>query len=98
MGSWSRLARYLTRLANGRGFSPKDTFRLAAEIRQLLGSKDSIGHLRVSSRAIEFDLFARDEKEVETRTGLLEKKVGKLITLKPLDVPPVPKERLEVFL
>ena len=52
----------------------------------------------MSSRAIEFDLFARDEKEVETRTGLLEKKVGKLITLKPLDVPPVPKERLEVFL
>ena len=68
------------------------------EIRELLGSKDSIGHLRVSSRAIEFDLFARDEKEVETRTGLLEKKVGRLITLKPLDVPPVPRERLEVFL
>ena len=52
----------------------------------------------MSSKAIEFDLFARDEKEVETRTGLLEKKVGRLITLKPLDVPPVPRERLEVFL
>ena len=91
------MVRYLTRLANDRAHSPKDTRKLAAEIRELLGSKESIGHLRVSSRAIEFDLFARDEKELETRKRLLEKKVGSLITLKTLDLPPVSREKLEVL-
>ncbi len=91
------MARYLTRLASDRRHSPKDTRKLAMEIRELLGSKDSIGHLRASSRAIEFDLFARDEKELETRKRLLETKVGRIITLKPLDLPPVSRERLEVL-
>ncbi len=91
------MARYLVRLANDAGHSPRDTPRLATQIRELLGSKDSIGHLRVSSRAIEFDLFARDRKELETRTTLLKKKVARLITLKTLDVPPIARERLEVL-
>ena len=91
------MARYLVRLANDAGHLPKDTPRLATRIRELLGSKDSIGHLRVSRRAVEFDLFAKDQKELETRTSLLKKNVARLITLKPLDVPPVARERLEVL-
>ena len=91
------MARYLARLANDEGHTPRDTRRLATQIRELLGSEDSIGHLRVSSRAIEFDLFARDEKEIEARRSLLEKRVARLITIKPLDMPPVAREKLEVL-
>ncbi len=85
------MARYLVRLANEKGHLPSDSRRLARQIRELLQAKDSIGHLRISTRAVEFDLFAGGSHELETRRTLLESKVAKILTLKLLDQPPTPR-------
>ena len=55
------MARYLIRLVNENMFAGKDAHSLASKIRELLGSREAIGNLRVSTRAIEFDLFAEDK-------------------------------------
>ncbi len=91
------MARYLVRLANEKGFTPEQTRSAAQRIREVLGSKDSIGHLRISSLAIEFDLFAKDDIELNLRKRTLEEKVASLLTLKALDLPPVPRGKIEVL-
>ena len=91
------MARYLVRLANDTGYTPQQTRKTAQQIRELLGFKETIGHLRISSRAIEFDLFAGDEEELALRRRKLEEKVAKLLTLKRLDLPPVQRGKLEVL-
>ncbi len=87
------MERYLVRLANEKGHLPSDSRRLARQIRELLQAKDSIGHLRISTRAVEFDLFAAGSHELETRRTLLESKVAKILTLKHLDQPPTPRSK-----
>jgi hypothetical protein len=91
------LARYLARLANEKGYTPRDSRRLARQIRELLQDKDAIGNLRISTRAIEFDLFASNPSQLETRRILLESKVAKTLTLKLLDQLPPPRSKLDAL-
>ncbi len=91
------MARYLVRLSNEKGHVPGETRKVSARIRKLLGSKESIGHLRIGSKAIEFDLFADDAKDLEAKKTVLEHQVARVLTLKRLDLPPVPRESQEVF-
>ncbi len=79
------MSRYLARIVNSTGYKPSDARNLAQKIRGILGSREAIGNLRVSSQAIEFDLFANDSQELESRRSILEKEIGEVATLKPLD-------------
>lgn len=76
--------RYLVRLANDRGYTPRDTIDIQGKIRKLLGSHEKIGNLRVSTNAIEFDLFA-DQADLEKSKTELESKVSWIITLRPIE-------------
>jgi uncharacterized protein len=76
--------RYLVRLANGRGYGPKDVRTLQENIRTLLGSREMIGNLRVSTSAIEFDLFA-DQADLEQTKNELESRISKVVTLRSID-------------
>jgi uncharacterized protein len=76
--------RYLVRLANDRAYSPKDVRPLQEKIRTLLGSQEKIGNLRVSTNAIEFDLF-EDQADLEQSKNELESRISKVITLRPID-------------
>jgi hypothetical protein len=78
-----RMMRYLVRLANGQGYTPTDVKMLQAKIRELLGSADKIGNLRVSTSAIEFDLFA-EHTDLNKSKSLLEAKMSKVVTLRSL--------------
>lgn len=91
------MARYLVRLANEKGHTPPETGKVADSIRRLLGSKGSIGHLRISSKAIEFDLFASNPEDLSAKKAALEDSVAKVLTLKSLDVLPTPRDKLEVL-
>jgi len=76
--------RYLVRLANTQGYTPTDVKMLQAKIRELLGSADKIGNLRISTSAVEFDLFA-EQADLNRSSGLLETRVSKVVTLRPID-------------
>lgn len=76
--------RYLVRLANSQGRTPKDAKALQSKIRELLGSADKMGNLRVSTTAIEFDLFA-DQAELSRSKNILETRVSNVMTLRPIE-------------
>jgi hypothetical protein len=78
------MMRYLVRLANSQGYTPADVKLLQAKIRELLGSADKIGNLRISTSAIEFDLFA-EQTDLNRSKSLLEEKISKVVTLRPID-------------
>ena len=69
---------------------------MAGRIRELLGLKESIGNLRVSSRALEFDLFAEDKMQLEDRLARLEKNISQAETVKLLDKIPRELSKQEV--
>ena len=76
--------RYLVRLDNNQAYTPKDVRILQTKIRELLGSTDKIGNLRVSTTAIEFDLFAAPS-DLGRSKSLLEAKISKVVTLRSLE-------------
>jgi uncharacterized protein len=76
--------RYLVRLANNQGYAPKDVKALQVKIRELLGSAEKIGNLRISTSAIEFDLFA-EAPDLGRSKSLLEAKISDVITLRSTD-------------
>ncbi len=76
--------RYLVRLANNQGNTPKDVKVLQAKIREVLGSHDKIGNLRVGTSAIEFDLFA-EPTDLDGTRSLIEAKISKVVTLRSID-------------
>jgi uncharacterized protein len=78
------MVRYLVRLANNQGYSPRDVKMTQSKIRELLGSADKIGNLRISTSAIEFDLFA-EQIELNKSKSLLESKISKVVTLRPIE-------------
>src|SRR5438128_5219139 len=78
------MMRYLVRLANSQGYTPRDVEVLQARIRELLGSADKIGNLRISTSAIEFDLFAK-QTDINRSKSLLEAKISKVVTLRPIE-------------
>src|SRR3989442_2502886 len=75
------MIRYLARLANNQGYTPKDVKMMQAKIRELLGSAEKIGNLRISTSAIEFDLFA-EKDDLNKSESLLEAEISKVITLR----------------
>ena len=76
--------RYLVRLTNDRAYSPKDIGALQEKIRALFGSHEKIGNLRVSTSAIEFDLF-ENQADLERSKNELESRISKVITLRPIE-------------
>jgi hypothetical protein len=76
--------RYLVRVANDQGYTPRDVKMLQAKIRELLGSGDKIGNLRIGTSAIEFDLFA-EQIDLNRSETLLETQISKVVTLRSLE-------------
>ena len=76
--------RYLVRLANSQGYTPRNVKTLQAKIRELLGSADKMGNLRISTSAIEFDLFA-EQTDLKRSESLLEANISKVVTLRSLE-------------
>ncbi len=76
--------RYLVRLTNSQGYTPRDVKMLQAKIRELLGSAEKIGNLRISTSAIEFDLFT-EQTDLNKSKSLLEAKISKVVTLRPIE-------------
>jgi hypothetical protein len=81
------LARYLLRVANKDGYSPTDVERVASTIRKILGSRESASHFRVATDALEFNMFARDEEELEDRKRRLTQSLFSIVNVKLLDTP-----------
>jgi uncharacterized protein len=84
----SSVARYLLRVANEDGYSPRDVERVAGTIRKILGSRESASHFRVATDALEFNMFAENEEELEQRKRRLTQGLFKIVSVKPLDTPP----------
>ena len=82
------MARYLLRIANKDGYSPSDVERVASTIRKILGSRESASHFRVATDALEFNMFARDEEELDDRQRRLTQSLFKIVSVKLLDMPP----------
>jgi len=78
------MMRYLVRLTNSQGYTPRDVKMLQAKIRELLGSAEKIGNLRISTSAIEFDLFT-EQTDLNKSKSLLEAKISKVVTLRPIE-------------
>ena len=78
------MTRYLVRLANSQGYTPRDVKMLQVKIRELLGSADKIGNLRISTSAIEFDLFT-EQTDLNKSQSLLEATISKVVTLRPIE-------------
>jgi uncharacterized protein len=82
------LARYLVRVANKDGYTPKDAERVASAIRAILGSRESASHFRVATKALEFNMFAKNETELDERKRLLAQTPFKIIDIRLLDMTP----------
>src|SRR6267143_3163706 len=78
------MVRYLVRLDNTQAYAPKDVKILQTKIREVLGSTDKIGNLRISTTAIEFDLFEASS-DLGRSKSLLEDKSPKVLTLRSLE-------------
>jgi hypothetical protein len=78
------MVRYLVRLDNNQAYAPKDVKTLQTKIREVLGSTDKIGNLRISTTAIEFDLFEASS-DLGRSKSLLEDKISKVLTLRSLE-------------
>jgi len=91
------LARYLLRVANKDGYSPRDVERVAITIRKILGSRESASHFRVATDAIEFNTFARDKEELDDRQRRLTQNLFKIINVKLLDTPPKAVDKEEAL-
>ena len=82
------MTRYLLRVANKDGYTPKDVERVASGIRKILGSRESASHFRVATDALEFNMFARDHEELDDQQRRLTQSPFKIVNLKLLDTPP----------
>jgi uncharacterized protein len=91
------LARYLLRVANQDGYTPKDVEQVAETIRKTLGSRESASHFRVSTEAIEFNMFARSDQELDDRKKLLTQRSFRIVNLRLLDTPPKVVDKREAL-
>ena len=82
------MARYLVRVANRESYTPKDVQRVANTIRNILGSRESASHFRVATNALEFNMFAKNETELDDRKRLLAQTPFRIIDLRLLDTTP----------
>ncbi len=82
--------RHLIRLNNAAQYAYDDCDRLTKTIRAILdNSKVKTVNLRVSRKAVEFDLFSDTDEELQDALGKL-KTVGRLLTVRGLDILPPP--------
>jgi len=65
---------------------PKDSMKRQREMQQLV-QKGKVGNLRVTNKALEFDLFVRNDDELHNAEHVFSK-VAKILTVKRLDLPP----------
>ena len=91
------MARYLLRVANQDGYTPKDVEQVAETIRKTLGSRESASHFRISTEAVEFNMFAQSEKELDDRKKLLTERLFRIVNLKLLDTPPKAADKEEAL-
>lgn len=91
------MARYLIRVANTDEYSPRDVERVASTIRKSLGSRESASHFRVATDALEFNMFARDEEELNDRQRRLAENLFKIVSVKLLDTPPKAVDKEEAL-
>jgi len=89
--------RYLFRLSNKNERTPKDIDRVRDSIRMVLGSRESATHFRISSNAVEFNLYAHNNDELGERERLLEEHGFEIIGKKLLDTPSIPIGRIEAL-
>lgn len=82
------MARYLLRVANNNGYTPRDAQMVASTIRTILGSRESASHFRVATNALEFNMFAKNETELDDRKRLLAETPFTIISIRLLDVTP----------
>ncbi len=85
------MTRYLVRLVKSPGYTSRDVQLISSKVRKILGSREVASHFRVASNAVEFNLFASSNEQLEERRVLLETKFAPIIELKRLDIPPIPK-------
>jgi hypothetical protein len=83
--------RYLIRLDNPGRYSPADRGRLSRTAYEAVCKLEAdAGNLRVGSLAVELDLLLADEKNLQSAISALENSIGRLLTLRKLDVQPDP--------
>ena len=87
--------RFLIRLATDKEHRPKNVMEKQREIAARL-QKGKVGNLRISNKALEFDLFVDNDYDRDTAEKTLSKS-SKLLTVKRLDIPPAVPDRLETI-
>ena len=92
------MARYIVRVANNQGYRPADVKRVATMIRNILGSRESASHFRVATYALEFNMFAKNENELDERKRLLTQKPFKIIDIRLLDTAPKVVDKEEALI
>lgn len=71
------LHRYLVRLENSKSYSPKDTVALLIKMRKASDEFGSVvKNLRVTRKALEFDLYVQDSLRKDETTARLEAEFG----------------------
>jgi hypothetical protein len=88
--------RFLIRLENENVYTPKDAKPLQSKIRKLLGSSDIAGNLRISSTAIEFDLFD-SQTSLEKSKKILETKISPVKTFRAIETRGIARSEDEAF-
>jgi len=84
-------ARFLIRLSNLAGFQPRDQESLLVKARSLAASRQGqVINLRVTPRALEFDLFCAPETPMDPFFEAWAAPLGLRLTCKRLDIPPPP--------
>jgi hypothetical protein len=79
------LTRFLIRLANQDGYKPKDVRKISRTVRNLIGSEEKASHFRIGSKALEFNLFVDNEKELDQYKEILQRAFSRLLLVKELD-------------
>ena len=86
--------RFLIRVKNDRTI-PKDSMKKQREMQQLV-QKVRVGNLRVTNKALEFDLFVKNEDELNDAQHVFSK-IAKILTVKRLDLPPTVPDRNQMI-
>ena len=73
------------RLPKRPAYSRKDVEKVSKEIRTILGSREKASHFRVSDNALEFNLFANNDRELDVSKEILQKEFSRILTLKRID-------------
>ncbi len=87
--------RFLIRLSNDKGHQAKNIMEKQREIAAML-QKGKVGNLRISSKALEFDLFVDSNDDLHAAEKILSKS-SKILTVKRIDIPPTVPDKLETI-